>query len=337
MNNKTKYYIILGISVLVFCIALVFVSKLTNDAAGDMLIGLHDAASNAYAQQGGSVPTTQNVQNPYTYPDMQYVPPEQQTAVIPQPSVQQQMPVDPYATQYYAQQPATQMPVTQTPQNTPVAGTVLDVNAGKTQILEAMCMAVNSVKTAQNFGAVKYQNISINLDDCSVPMAVSLVNPIIQNFTGEETLNYQFVNGTCIGPKSGEPVTPNLVIPPSDRLFALDPNGVTAAVVTKNGTETTYSISVVGETATLESPAPYYHAMCMDYLDMNALDLGIAKINSGSYTYPGSTVNVTVNQLGQIIRYEEYMPLSAYGEGTLGFTASGTISGFLHEVWTFTW
>ncbi len=330
MNNKTKYYIVLGVSVLVFCIALVFVSRMTNEAAGDMLIGLQDAASNAYAQQGGTTqPTTQQIYNPYGYQDMQYVPSEQQVVQ------NQQTPVTQYADQGIVQQPITQQPVSQA---TPSAiATVLDVNASKTQILEAMCMAVNSAKTAQNLDAVKYQNISLTLDSCSVSLAVSLVNPIIEKFTGEKTLNYQFTNGSCISPETGEAVTPNYVIPPTDRLFSLDPNGVTAAVVTKNGADTTYSISLVGESATLENPAPYYHAMCMDYLDVSTLDLGIAKLTRSDVTYPGATVNITVNQIGQIIRYEEYMPLAAYGEGSIGVSATGNISGFLHEVWTFTW
>lgn len=326
MNKKITYYILLAVCVLVFCVSLIFVSRMTNEAAGNMLVGLQDAASNAYSQQGGqNTPAVQTPQSSHAFSDMQYMPSDQQQVAG------QQVPVQ--------QQPVTQPPVVQPqPTQAPVAvATVLDVNADKTQILEAMCMAVNSVKTAQNFAAVKYQNIDIKLDECSVSVAVPLVNPIIQSFTGEETLNYQFVNGSCIGPKSGEPVTPNLVIPPSDVLFALDPNGVTAAVVTKNGAETTYSISIVAETATLENPAPYYHSMCMDYLDVTALDLGIAKLTRADFTYPGATVNVTVNQLGQIIRYEEYMPLAAYGEGSVGLTASGTISGFLHEVWTFAW
>ncbi len=307
MKKQPLLYVLLGMLIVIFCASFVVILQTSNEAAGNLLVGLQEAASNAYEQQ--NTPVVQQPQSTQTY----------------------------YEQPTYSQNPQTVPPVQQPTQVYSNPAVVLDVTASKEEILTAMCTAVNSVKTAQNFGAVKYQNIDMKLTDCSISFAVSLANPIIEKFTGEETLNYQFVDGTCIGPKSGEPVTPNLVIPPSDRLFALDGNGITSAVVTKNGYDTTYSITLMPENATLEAPAPYYHALCMDYLDMNALDLGIAKINKGNYTYSGATVNVTVNQLGQIICYEEYMPVSAFGEGTLGITASGTISGFLHEIWTFTW
>ncbi len=307
MKKQPFLYALLGMLVVMFCVGFVMILQSSNEAASGVFLDLQQAASNALSQQ--TQPVVQQTQPTQTY----YEQPDYTQNVQPQPTA-------PQPTQVYSN-PAV----------------VLDVTASKEEILNAMCAAVNSVKTAQNFGAVKYQNIDMKLTECSVSFAVGIANPIIEKFTGEETLNYQFVNGSCIGPKSGEPVTPNLVIPPSDRLFALDGNGVTSATVTKNGYDTTYSISLVPETATLEAPAPYYHALCMDYLDMNALDLGIAKLNKADYSYPGATVNVTVNQLGQIIRYEEYMPLSAFGEGSLGLTASGTISGSLHEIWTFTW
>ena len=317
MKKQPILYVLLGMLIVVFCGAFVSVLRTSNQAAGDVFHDLHEAASNAYNQQQGN-PYAQTTQSYYEQPSQSYY--EQ-------------------STQHYvaqASQPADSQPNVQNPVMTNPS-VVLDVTAGKQEILNAMCTAVNSVKTAQNFGAVKYQNIEVKLDSCSVSIAVPIVNPIIKNFTGEETLNYQFVDGTCIGPKSGEPVTPNLVIPPSDRLFALDGNGVTAAVVTKNGYDTTYSISLVSETATLANPAPYYHALCMDYLDMSTMDFGVAKLTKADFSYAGATVNVTVNQLGQIIRYEEYMPIAATGEGSVGFTASGSISGFLHEIWTFTW
>lgn len=307
MKKQPFLYVLLGMLIVMFCVGFVMILQSSNEAASGVFLDLQQAASNALSQQ--TQPVVQQTQPTQTY----YEQPDYTQNVQPQPTA-------PQPTQAYSN-PAV----------------VLDVTASKEEILNAMCAAVNSVKTAQNFGAVKYQNIDVKLTECSVSFAVGIANPIIEKFTGEETLNYQFVNGSCIGPKSGEPVTPNLVIPPSDRLFALDGNGVTSATVTKNGYDTTYSISLVPETATLEAPAPYYHALCMDYLDMNALDLGVAKLNKANYSYPGATVNVTVNQLGQIIRYEEYMPLSAFGEGSLGLTASGTISGSLHEIWTFTW
>ena len=307
MKKQPFLYALLGMLVVMFCVGFVMILQSSNEAASGVFLDLQQAASNAQSQQ--TQPVVQQTQPTQSY----YEQPDYSQSLQPQPT-------EPQPTQVYSN-PAV----------------VLDATASREEILNAMCTAVNSVKTAQNFGAVKYQNIDVKLTECSVSFAVGIANPIIEKFTGEETLNYQFVNGSCIGPKSGEPVTPNLVIPPSDRLFALDGNGITAATVTKSGYDTTYSISLVPETATLEAPAPYYHALCMDYLDMNALDLGIAKLNKANYSYPGATVNVTVNQLGQIIRYEEYMPLSAFGEGSLGLTASGTISGSLHEIWTFTW
>lgn len=310
MKKQPVLYVLLGVLIAVFCGALLMTLRSTGESAGHLLVGLQEAASNAYHQQ--SQQPQQNIQQ--TQPSQYfYQQPSQGQDVVPQPT-----------------QPSAQEAVNMS--------LVLPQTASKEEVLYAMSAAVNAVKTARNFGAVKYQNIDIKLDECSVPLAVTLVNPIINGFTGEETLNYQFVDGTCIGPKSGEPVTPNLVIPPSDVLFGIDPNGVLAYEVKKEGTDTKYSVGLIAETATLEAPAPYYHSMCMDYLNIAALDLGsVAKLHKADFSYPGATVNVTVNAYGQIIRYEEYMPVSAYGEGSIGLSASGTISGFLHEIWTFTW
>ncbi len=294
MKKQPILYVLLGVLIVVFCGALLMTMRSTGESAGNLLVGLQEAASNAYNQQ---MQPTQYYQQP--------------SQAVTQPAAQE----------------AINMSL------------VLPVTASKEEVLAAMTTAVNTVKTAKNFGAVKYQNINIKLDECSVPFAATIVNPIIKSFTGEETLNYQFVDGSCIGPKSGEPVTPNLVIPPSDVLFAVDGNGVMAYEIKKEGTDTKYSIGLVAETATLEVPAPYYHSMCMDYLNIAALDLGSAAdmLTKADFSYPGATVNVTVNAYGQIVRYEEYMPLSAYGEGSIGVSANGTISGYLHEIWTFTW
>ncbi len=205
------------------------------------------------------------------------------------------------------------------------------------EIAANMTSAIAQVKSNATFTGRKQQVISIEVVDCSVSAATSLVNSILQNFIDDTDETYTFSNGTATNTSTGETSTTTNAIPPSDIVAYIDPNGLTSATAEKSGDNIVYTVKFASEATTLESPIPYYHAQAMDYLDLAGLDISPAKITQADLSYPGATEQVTVNSSGQIIGYYIYMPVSGTGGGSLGLSVSGTIEGYLEETWTFTW
>lgn len=299
--KKKLQYLLAVLTAVAVCASIYVLSKYANSRTGDILSRLD-----------GVVTTLSQPHNPAT------TPPTDPPAVPP--------PTAPHTPS-----------AVQTPTAQPSAAPVLNTNPTTAEILTAVCNAVNSIKTAQNFIAVKDQDVKIQLTECSISFAVRPVNALIERFTGEQQLYYEFINGSCIGPRSGEPVTPMLVIPPSERTFALDPNGVTHASAVYTGGNMVYTVKIREEACTLENQVPYYHAMAMDYINVAGLDLGPAKVTQADIIYRESTITVTVDGNGKILVYEEFIPVDAVGGGSIGISASGVLTGSLWERWTFTW
>ena len=96
----------------------------------------------------------------------------------------------------------------------------------KAEVIAAAKKAIDAVKTQQNMTAVQAENVQITVNDCSVSSLTSLVNSIVQRFTGEKSATYKFVNGQATGvrPDGKEVedegvVSPTQVIPPKNRTF----------------------------------------------------------------------------------------------------------------------
>lgn len=209
----------------------------------------------------------------------------------------------------------------------------------KEQIIAAMESAVAYLKNAQNFTGVKTQIPTISLTQLSVPSLQDAAQSIINRFADTKTTTYVFTNGYAVDPETNETVTPMQAIPPDSAQFRIAPEAVTGYNVTTDAAgNTVYAVAIMQESCTLASPVPYYHSMCMDYIDLNEYDISPAQFTSGDITYHEASIFVTVNSAGVPIALRQYMPVTGVGEGSLLFlTATGSLTGSLDEQWTFTW
>ena len=203
----------------------------------------------------------------------------------------------------------------------------------KEEIAKAFNDAMNNTKNMkQNCNAKKTTNVQINVVDCSVPRLTSMVNKIVQGFTGEKTTEYAFVNGV-----TSDGVTVLSDLPPSNKETTITADGISAASCDDYG-DGGYklTITIVPETGSLDSVPPH-HAASVGYLDVASLGLNV-NITKADMTYPGATVTLCVNKNGLIDTYDCKFPMSGSGEAkVIGITGSASFEGSMDESWTFTW
>lgn len=229
--------------------------------------------------------------------------------------------------------------VTPTPSETP-SQSPSENSATEDSLAEAIenaCAAVNKAKKAQNFTATKDQEIKLSLTECSIPGIVNLANSILERYGKRKVTEFTFENGVGYDETNKEEVSVMDAIPPTAKDFRLEEAGIASYEVTKDGENTKYVFTLIEESSTLENPVPTYHAMAMDYLDMSKVDIAPAQVTQADFTYPGATVTVVVNPNGDLVTFEEYMPMHTIGAGKLGLTASGVMDGSIDEIWTFNW
>lgn len=217
----------------------------------------------------------------------------------------------------------------------------------KAEVIAAAKKAIDAVKTQQNMTAVQTENIQITVNDCSVSRLTSLVNSIVQRFTGEKSATYKFVNGQATGvrPDGKEVedegvVSPTQVIPPKNKTFDITEAGVTEATAKKNGSDTVYTIKIKEESTTLQNPVPQFNAAAIGYLDLSKISDKIngAEITEANMHYPGSSVTATVNGDGKLVKLELYLPMDGYGAASLKVVkGNASFSGSQTETWTFTY
>ena len=243
-------------------------------------------------------------------------------------------------------QPSTQAPVVPGVTDAPstAAPSAADPSTmSKEEILNKVVEYVNKVKNEQNMTARKTENISVNLTALSIEPARNTVNSVIKEIVGEpvdETITV--VNGIATYPDgSTRPVKE--AIPPSNEVtkdFALTIAGVKDASAVKQGDNIVYTVNLIEETTTASSPKPTHNAVAIGFLDLMSVELpSIVTIIDSNMKYPGSTVEVTVDAQGRVIKLVNKMPMS--GDGTAKITLIGEgkaeFEGALNEVWEFTY
>ncbi len=203
----------------------------------------------------------------------------------------------------------------------------------KAQIIEKMNDYMKALKAEQNVKAHKSENITVEITDCSVPAAVSLINNIVKNLAGSEEIDYSIANGATA---SGE--TMFGLIPPTNKDFLLTDASVLTATAKASGTDTVYTVVLVEESTTIGSPVPTHNSSAIGYLDLASLDLPGVTIAEADMKYPGSTVEITVNADGKVTKLVNKLPMSGYGQAQISFfNGNATFQGALDESWTFTY
>lgn len=209
------------------------------------------------------------------------------------------------------------------------------------EILKAVRDGVNSLKSSDaSFKAKKIQTLHIQVDDLSIPWALSLVNGVVSAFTGDtEVSEFDFTNGVGYDPEDDEQTTSLEAIPPTERSFTMtDTAGLASATAEKVAEGIKYTIKLIPETSTLENPRPTYHGVACDVLDFSLFELPAGEVTRADFSYSGATISVTVGADGKISNYYEYMPMSAIGEAQgFGLTGSGAMSGYVEEEWQIQW
>ena len=206
--------------------------------------------------------------------------------------------------------------------------------------IAAAVKALNELKNSTaTFSANKKQSINIQLTDCSISAATSIINKVIQGLAGDKDINYTAAGGVLTSKDDGSTISLNEAIPPTNKAFAIDAAGVASVSSTSAGGGTKYTIVLKPESTTLTSPVPTYHSQAMDYLDLASVDLGgLVTITTADINYTGATIEITVDSQGRVTSYHEKMPLNGEGEGKAGILSAGaSLEGYLDETWTITY
>lgn len=212
------------------------------------------------------------------------------------------------------------------------------LSLSKEEIIAEVNKYVNQVKKEQNMTASSTSVVNISLTECPVESLTgtinSVINGITEKFSGQET--FTFAGGQATD-ADGNTVTPWDVIPPTGKDFSALDAGVTSATVEKVGENTKYTIVMVAENTTMESPVPAFNSTVIGYLDLAGIDLPFNLTKADMY-YPGSTISVVANPEGKVVELTNKLPMEGSGATKfIGKEAVASFAGALDESWTFTY
>lgn len=262
------------------------------------------------------------------------------TTTTTQPTTETPVPSAPDSAEIPGGQTTPSTPAAVTP-STPAADSGDVSTLSKEQIVAKVAEAVNKVKGEQNMTARKTENIKVNLTSLSAESLRNPVNSVISSIVGEPTDEViQVANGTATYP-NGDTKPVKEAIPPSNNAtkdFVLAADGVATATATKQGDNTVYTVVLVAESTTASNPIPTHNSKAIGYLDLMGLDLPGVTITNAEMQYPGSTVEVTVNAAGQVVKLVNKMPMTGYGAARITLlSGEANFEGALDEVWEFTY
>ncbi len=264
-----------------------------------------------------------------------------QPPVTQSPSVQ-----NPITEQPSAQPPATEnnnpsVGPTQNNQPAPSAPQGEDIsNLSNEQIVEKVKTAVTALKAEQNYTAQRSRTIRVVVVDCSLPSMVDKINEIVNGVVSkvptEET--YVFQGGVATD-STGAQINSHDSVPPINSDFTLTAAGLKSASAVKNGDNITYTLNLIDESTTAESPTPLHHSGSTGFLDLADLGLpSIVKITKANMYYSGSYYQITVNKAGKIIEMSNKIPMTGDGEASVfGLSGHASFEGDLVEIWKVTY
>lgn len=208
-------------------------------------------------------------------------------------------------------------------------------STGKEQIVSNVVSAVNRLKSQKNMTVHHTENISIGVTEIYPSSLKDVMNNVISNLAGEpidEIVRVQ--NGTATY-ADGTTKSVKDVFSPSGKDFTLTADGVGAATATKQGENTVYTVVLVSENTTAAKPVPKHNSGAIGYFNLMGLELPSGKINKADISYPGSTVEVTVNPAGQVIKLVNKLPMTGDVEFDIAFVKNNKVcfEGELDEVW----
>ncbi len=200
---------------------------------------------------------------------------------------------------------------------------------------------LNALKKQENVTVHKVSAVNIECTDCSVSILKGVVNTILEGFMKGSDEKVQFTSGK--GSKSdGSEVWINDFITPGGRESAVTENDLASATAAADGSGYKMTLKFKSEQATFANGSgtePTSHKTAMDPLNLATLELPMgAQITEASMTYPGATIEATVDGSGNLVSMHLNLPLEGSGTGNLkGMSLSVGLKGDLDDTYTMTY
>lgn len=202
---------------------------------------------------------------------------------------------------------ATEAPVSETEETeepTTEKPSTLSVPKTKNEIVDAYIMAVNNLKSSDNFTLAIMESLEVKIDEITGgTTAKALVQRLIDQNASKTPENHKFVNGMDAGGLS-----PNQVIAPRNIDASLSASDVVSATAEKM-TDTAYKLKInLGKSLqTLETPASGYSKV-VNVLSTETLDLPSSiSISEMNVTYNNSVIEATIDDEGRILTMKHYV------------------------------
>ncbi|MFI3141969.1 MAG: hypothetical protein R3Y27_06650 [Clostridia bacterium] len=196
---------------------------------------------------------------------------------------------------------------------------------------------VNALKAEQNILIYKTEEVVLDLTDCSVSMATSLINPILSTFITPVDVELPIVDGTDVDGNDAMHY-----IYPWDRPAEVLGSALSDAYITENadGSYVMY-LTFASETSTYDGTTtvePTGHIGAMDPLNLATLDISPATIDSAEMLYTGATIELSVGADGKVTNLYIFLPMSGGGSGSISvFSLSLEIEGSMETNFAITY
>lgn len=220
----------------------------------------------------------------------------------------------------------------------------IETSDSKADSIEKVVTAINNLKQEQNVKAVKTEKTVINITDCSASALTNILNSVCQKIAGEKVTTYNFSGGQAVGIGSdgkeandGKTVSPKDILPPKEKEFKLNENGVKNITEEKDGNATKYIITLINEESTLDK-SPVNNEEAVGYLNLGGFNIPTVSITQADINYPETVITVVINDDGKVAMYKYEQPM----EGSMGckiaiVSASAEFDGGNYETWEFTY
>ena len=215
------------------------------------------------------------------------------------------------------------------------AGTPSAIPANPKEVAAKYNEVINALKQQKNVTIKKVGTVNIECTDCSVGILKGAVNSILKGFMKgtDETVRFADGKGTN---SAGEEVLLNHYIVPADREAAVTEGDVASATAAPEGSGYKMTLKFKSEQASYANGSgtdPISHKTAMDPLNLATLELPMgAEITEASMTYPGATVEATVDGSGNLVKLHLNLPLEGSGTGNLkGMSLSVGLKGVLDD------
>lgn len=233
--------------------------------------------------------------------------------------------------------PATEAPATEAPATTAPAAPSADASkpadngnasapaaipSSPSEIAAKYNEVINALKKTENVTIHKVGAVNIECTECSVGFLKGMVNSILKSFMSNSDDTIQFTGGKGTNSK-GEEKWVNDYITPSGRDAAVTENDLASATAVAEGSGYKMTLVFKSEQAKYDgasgtSTNPTSHMNAMDPLNLATLELPMgAEITNADMTYPGATVEATVDGSGKITKLVLKLPLEGRGTGNL--------------------